>query len=137
MKDSRTEDRTLGAAATIVGVGLVTTALRHDPSALQFQAGMDGAVVAVVVGTILARLHGLRFRTALTLMAPIVAVQMLVMRAVGYPVAPGAGLELTIIGMLGVAFGGRGEARAPEPAKRPAERRAERTPVADAEAHAR
>jgi hypothetical protein len=119
MKDSRTEDRALGGALAVVGALLVLTALRRDPGALLFQAGMDGAVVAIVVGTILAMVHGLRYRTALALMAPILAAQTLVLRAVGYPVVPGAGLELALVGALGLVFGARGDAtvaaRAPAP----------------------
>jgi hypothetical protein len=103
MEDPKTEARALGGALLVAGAWLVAAALRGDPNALWFQAGMDGAIVAVVVATLLALAHGLRYRTAIALVAPIMAVQALVVRGAGFPVVPAMGLELSILGALGLA----------------------------------
>ena len=86
MEDPKTEARALGGVLLVAGAWLVAAALRGDPNALLFQAGMDGAIVAVVVATLLALAHGLRYRTVIVMMAPIVALQALVIRRVGFPV---------------------------------------------------
>jgi hypothetical protein len=103
MEDPKTEARALGGVLLVAGAWLVAAALRGDPNALLFQAGMDGAIVAVVVATLLALAHGLRYRTVIVMMAPIVALQALVIRRVGFPVVPAMGLELSILGALGLA----------------------------------
>ena len=101
-------DWALAASVALAGGALVFSSVRRDPNALSFAAPMDGAITAVVVGSLLALVHGLRFRAVAALLAPIVLVQIQAIRAAGFRFRPPWGSSSMIAGFLGLVASSRG-----------------------------
>jgi hypothetical protein len=96
-------DSPLAAAVTVAGVLAVSWALRRDPRAFIMYAGLEGSVTLVLVGAALAILGGLRARTMLALLGPIVALQVAYLSSRSIPWLCPAGIELTGMGAIGLA----------------------------------
>lgn len=99
----RDVDSPLAAAVTVGGVALVASALRRDPRALIMYAGLEGSVALVLVAAALAVLGGLRGRSMLAILAPIVALQVAYLSFRGIAWQAAAGVELAGMGAIGFA----------------------------------
>jgi len=98
---------TLWLALLLVGSGLAlwVGATWRNPNALSMLPGADGCLTAGIVGILLALLHGVPYRTAVFLLAvPIAMVQLLATHLIGVPFYAALGLEMTVIGMFGLAL---------------------------------
>ena len=89
---------------TAVGLAGVTYGVTsvHQPFAML--PGMDGALTMGVLGFVFALLHGLRYRSVLQMLIPVLGIQIGGCLAHGESVVAVVGLELTFVGAVGVAM---------------------------------
>jgi hypothetical protein len=98
---ARSVDTLLTAVATASGVALVGAALRDDARALVMIAGLEGSVVIVILGGIVAMFGALRARVMLALLAPILVTQLAILMSRSIPWRAPIGLELLGLGLTG------------------------------------
>ena len=67
---AQTLDSVLSAAVALAGAALIWAAVRQSPRAFVLVAGLEGSVVILVLGAVLAMIGGLRARTMLALLRP-------------------------------------------------------------------
>jgi hypothetical protein len=83
------------------GVALAVTLLR-GANAFEWQPGVDGVLTMGLLGFVLLMLHGVGFGRALTVMAPILALQIPLFLLNRAPVFALLGLELVFFGAIGL-----------------------------------
>ncbi len=87
----------LGMAGLAIGFSTVAHPFDISPS-------LDGTLTAVQLGFVLAVLHGLGFRRALTLMAPVLLVLVAAAVRQGESVFALLGVTLTLYGVIGIGL---------------------------------
>jgi hypothetical protein len=92
----------LGLLLAMVGGGALVVAVVSNRNAMQMLPGMDGSLVAGVLAALLPLLHGLRYRAAVALMLPVIAMQIVACRAGGLAFLPILGPELMVVGIIGM-----------------------------------
>ncbi|WP_437592096.1 hypothetical protein [Sorangium sp. So ce1000] len=95
----------LPIAMVLLGTGslLWIRAALRAPGALDMTPTVDGCLTVGIVGVLLALLHGVAYPTALLSVAvPIALVQLLVSGISGSALLPVLGIELTVLGLLGL-----------------------------------
>lgn len=100
-------DLLLALAMTLVGGLFLYFALRGGFKPHELATGVEGALGAGVLGTTLAVLQPMEFWRAVLFSAPVLAVEVVVVRHVGGPVAGVLALHLIIVGFVGLALGMR------------------------------
>jgi hypothetical protein len=121
-----TNDLYLALGVTLVGGLLLFLAMRAHFSPQDVNPGIEGTLVAGVLGTILVLLQPLAYRRALFFTAPVVALQYWACAYAGGPAAGIVGLHLLIIGFIGLGLALREPS--PAPARKPAAARATAQP---------
>ncbi len=99
---ARTVDSVLSGVVALAGAALIWAAVRQSPRAFVLIAGLEGSVVILVLGAVLAMIGGLRARTMIALLAPIVVVAFLYMYSRSTPWLAPIGLELGGMGVAGL-----------------------------------
>jgi hypothetical protein len=97
-------DIALAGAVTLCGaIGMVYGVVtQRQPFAML--PGMDGALTAGLLGFGFALLHGLRYRDVLRMLIPVLGIQVGGCLVHGESVVAIIGLELTVVGMVGLAL---------------------------------
>ncbi len=95
-------DRWLAPALLIAGVIALSYALLHRWNAQEMNPGVEGAVTVGVFAPMLLLLHGLGFAEMLKGAIPIWIVQFVACAAVSGPAIAGLGIDLCVIGAVGV-----------------------------------
>ena len=100
----RSSDTALASVVAAIGLAGVTygTLTMRQPFAML--PGMDGAVTMGVLGFAFALLHGLRYRDVLRMLIPVLGVQIGGCLVHGESVVAIVGLELTFVGVVGIAM---------------------------------
>lgn len=99
---ARTVDSALSGVVALAGAALIWAAVRQSPRAFVLIAGLEGSVVILVLGAVLAMIGGLRARTMIALLAPIVILAFLYMYSRSIPWLAPIGLELGGMGVAGL-----------------------------------
>lgn len=100
-------DLYVGLGATLLGGFLLFLALRARWSPSDMLPGVEGALTAGVLGTILLLLHPIPYARAILYSAPILAIEYWSSAATGGPAVGLVGLQLVIVGFIGLALGSR------------------------------
>jgi hypothetical protein len=103
----------LALVLTIVGAGLMAVAIAHRWNPQDMNPGIEGCLTAGVLGFLLCLLHPMSYATAASVTAPLVAVEYAATAVAGGPAVGVVGIQLVIMGMIGLSLGGL-TARAPE-----------------------
>jgi hypothetical protein len=95
-------DRKLAMILAGAGPLLIAIAFARNPHPFNMLPGMDGAFTCGQLGFVLAMLHGIKFRRALQLMLPIVAIELaccIIHQVSGFAVL---GVQALLYGLVGL-----------------------------------
>lgn len=98
-------DLALSAALAIAGAAAITFAVAHRWNPQELNPGVEGCLTAGVVAFILTLLHRLPYGSAVALTAPIVALEYTATAVAGGPAMGVVGVQLTVMGLLGLVLG--------------------------------
>ncbi len=99
-----TEERNLATLLTAAGGISVVVAFMLRAHPFNLPTAIDGVLTCGLLGFVLAILHGLGYRTALQLIAPIAAIQLIACLRYGITPFGVLGIEALLFGALGVLF---------------------------------
>lgn len=101
-RKGRELDTVLSAAVMLSGISLLVFAGRNNPRLFVLFAGLEGSVALILLASVVAMLGGLRARSALLLLLPIVALQMSYLWWKAFPWQGALGIELAGTGAVGL-----------------------------------
>ena len=101
----------IGVALAVAGSGALFAALLHNKMALTMTPGVEGSLIAAVVGVALALSEGVAYTTVVMTAIPIFIMQYLACRSVGEPSLALLGLQGVIVGLVGLIAPARSAAR--------------------------
>lgn len=109
------KDRFVALGATLLGGLFLFLAMRARWSPGDMLPGVEGTLTAGVLGTILLLLHPVPYARALLYSAPVLAVEYEACAVWGGPAVGVVGLQLLIVGFIGLVLSTRGPTAAEAP----------------------
>jgi hypothetical protein len=97
-------DLVLALVLTVSGGAALLAAVHARWNPGDMLPGIEGCVTAGVVGTLLALLQRIEYRTVVAMSAPVVVIEYLACVASGGPAAAVAGMHLAAMGLLGLGL---------------------------------
>jgi hypothetical protein len=112
-------DLPLALSLLVLGLASAAIASRQSAAAFDFIPSMDGCVTAGCVGFVLALASGAPFRQALSMLAPIVGVQLVGARVHNASLLATLGIDALVVGLIGTALALRARPAAPRSPAQP------------------
>jgi len=97
-------DTTLAMTVTAIGLAGVAFGVVTERQPFAMLPGMDGALTMGILGFAFALLHGIRYRDVLRALIPVLGIQIGGCLVHGESVPAIVGLELTVVGVVGLAM---------------------------------
>lgn len=104
------KDLYLGLGATLLGGLLLYLAMQARWSPGDMLPGVEGCLTAGLVGTVLLLLHPMPYARAVLISAPVLSIEYWACAVSGGPAVGLVGLQLMIVGFVGLILGTRGAA---------------------------
>jgi hypothetical protein len=104
------KDLYLGVVTTLLGGVLLYLAMRDRWSPSDMLPGIEGTLTTGVLGTIVLLLHPLPYARALLYSMPVLAIEYWACSTAGGPAKGIVGLQLIIVGFIGLVVGSRSPA---------------------------
>lgn len=108
------KDVVVALGSTLLGGVLLFLAMRARWSPMDMLPGVEGTLTAGVVATVLLLLQPIPFARAMLYSAPILAIEYWAMASTGAPAVGILGVQLLIVGFIGLALATRAPSRAAE-----------------------
>lgn len=105
-------DATLALATAVLGMVGVAIGFSTVSHPFDIPTSLDGILTALQLGFVLAVLHGLQFRKALTIMTPVLAVLAMAAIRQHQSVFALLGVTLAVYGVIGIGLSALTETRA-------------------------